>query len=226
MTDMLDEAIGAVRFANGQTGNVHFVATIMKAVARGELIRATPGAIAASPEGSALLAEALLAQREQFDAELAQARADAKAAVAVAITDAAGKLQDWEVRLSAVGKRDAAYYVDLSAALVRAIASEDAIAEVANLRAERDEWRAVSETLSEMSGNAEAERDRLAAELAAANAREAGLRQAVTKYQLALDSRENGNTAGYRFQDEVQRILDMPWRQGAALAQPSTEGGE
>jgi len=55
MTDMLDEAIGAVRFANGQTGNVHFVATIMKAVARGELIRATPEALAASPEVQALM---------------------------------------------------------------------------------------------------------------------------------------------------------------------------
>ena len=55
MTDVLDEAIGAVRFANGQTGNVHFVATIMKAVARGELIRATPEALAASPEVQALM---------------------------------------------------------------------------------------------------------------------------------------------------------------------------
>jgi len=58
MTDMLDEAIGAVRFANGQTGNVHFVATIMKAVARGELIRATPEALAAAPEVQKLVAEA------------------------------------------------------------------------------------------------------------------------------------------------------------------------
>lgn len=58
MTDMLDEAIGAVRFANGQTGNVHFVATIMKAVARGELIRATPEALAADPAVMALVAEA------------------------------------------------------------------------------------------------------------------------------------------------------------------------
>jgi len=58
MTDMLDEAIGAVRFANGQTGNVHFVATIMKAVARGELIRAAPAAVAAAPEVQKLVADA------------------------------------------------------------------------------------------------------------------------------------------------------------------------
>lgn len=79
MTDMLDEAIGAVKFANGQTGNVHFVATIMKAVARGELIRAAPAAIAASPEGSMLLAEALLAQRAQIEADHAALIREAKA---------------------------------------------------------------------------------------------------------------------------------------------------
>jgi predicted RNA-binding protein with PUA domain len=39
--DELDEAISAVKFARGQTGNVHFVAAIMKAVARGELVRRT-----------------------------------------------------------------------------------------------------------------------------------------------------------------------------------------
>jgi hypothetical protein len=46
----------------------------------------------------------------------------------------------------------------------------------------------------------------------------ARVRNAVTQYHLALDRRENGNSAGYRMQDEIQRILEMPWKQGAALA--------
>ena len=58
----------------------------------------------------------------------------------------------------------------------------------------------------------------LMARLQAAEQLAADLRAAVTTYHLALDRRENGNSAGYRLQDEIQRILDMPWKQGAALA--------
>ena len=45
----------------------------------GEYILATPEALAASPEVSTLLAEALLAQRKMFDAEVAKLVADAEA---------------------------------------------------------------------------------------------------------------------------------------------------
>lgn len=72
--------------------------------------------------------------------------------------------------------------------------------------------------------------DDLRTRLTAAEAQVGALRSAVTDYHLALDRRENGNTAGYRLQDEVQRILEMPWKQGAALAEVQAdarrEGGE
>ncbi len=54
----------------------------------------------------------------------------------------------------------------------------------------------------------------------------APIRDAVTQYHLALDRRENGNTAGYRLQDAVQKLLGMPWRQGAALRANATDASE
>ena len=61
----------------------------------------------------------------------------------------------------------------------------------------------------------------LATEHAAALAREAELREAVTAYHLALDRREHGGVAGDKLVNAVQSILKMPWKQGAALgAQP------
>ncbi len=199
---------------------------------------------------------------QELESALLAARADAEAAVALALEEADLAVQAVSDNCETDGERLA---IMSAVDRVRALAPEDAIAEVERLRAERDMWtetarlhlnaeqaflswlreagehmRAEGVTVcddgvdsgdilaakvAECAALLKAERDTLAAELAAANAREAGLRQAVTKYHLALDSRENGNTAGYRLQDEVQRILDMPWRQGAALAQPSTEGG-
>ncbi len=44
------------------------------------------------------------------------------------------------------------------------------------------------------------------------------LRDAVTAYHLSLDRREHGGIAGSRLVDAVQDILEMPWKQGAALA--------
>lgn len=52
------EAINAVKFANGQTGNVHFIAAIMKAVAKDVLILDTPEALAASATAQAMIREA------------------------------------------------------------------------------------------------------------------------------------------------------------------------
>ena len=44
------------------------------------------------------------------------------------------------------------------------------------------------------------------------------VRQAMTAYHLALDRRQHGGVAAGAFVDAVSDILDMPWRQGAALA--------
>ena len=163
---------------------------------------------------------------ETLDAELARVRADAQAAVALMVERAVAQCTEhddishndfgdgWRMCASSI------------ASAIRALAPADGLAAVKALRVEIADLKMNMDADLRTMVREGQQLQTLAAELAAANAREAGLRQAVTKYHLALDSRENGNTAGYRLQDEVQRILDMPWRQGAALAQPSTEGGE
>lgn len=103
---------------------------------------------------------------------LLTARADAKAAQALVVEEATKQLaaaretfcyaspgSDEEFTSLLLG-------FDTAAGIIRDLADVDGLAEVAKLRAERDEWKTVSETLSEMSGNTEAERDTLAAELA------------------------------------------------------------
>ena len=113
---------------------------------------------------------------------------------------------------------------------IRALADTDGLALVREqqelleaVRSQRDKAVGLAETF-------EADRDRLAAANAALEAQVARLVGAVKEYHLALDRRQNGNTAGYRLQDEIQRILNMPWRQGAALAEVMAdarrEGGE
>lgn len=169
MTDMLDEAIGAVRFANGQTGNVHFVATIMKAVARGELIRATPAAIAASPEGSMLLAEALLAQRAQIEADHAALIREAEARGMERAADV-----DWSVGRDIKNEgpdylsewqRGLVSGLDAFRSAIRALAPASGVAKLEKLRAERDADKAHVLRLLPLA----TERDRLAAELDAAH---------------------------------------------------------
>lgn len=54
----------------------------------------------------------------------------------------------------------------------------------------------------------------------------APIRDAVTQYHLALDRHDNGNIAGYRLQDAVQKLLGMPWRQGAVLRANATDASE
>ncbi len=54
----------------------------------------------------------------------------------------------------------------------------------------------------------------------------APIRDAVTQYHLALDRHDNGKIAGYRLQDAVQKLLGMPWRQGAALRANATDASE
>ena len=79
-----------------------------------------------------------------------------------------------------------AAYLLADAMLAARTTPEDAIAEVAKLRAERDHWKLMLEKAEECLALANStknviasERDLLAAELAAANAREEGLREAV-----------------------------------------------
>lgn len=121
-------------------------------------------------------------------AELAQARADAKAAVAVPVA--------WKYRWKIDGEYVGWRYSDASNAHPSLdgydeqplySAPEDAIAEVAKLRAERDD--AVADCTMARSGReiAISDRDRLAAELSASRAREAGLRGAVEALCAVLD---------------------------------------
>ena len=136
---------------------------------------------------------------------VAQARADTEAAVALALEEADLAVQAVSDNCETDGERLA---IMAAVSAIRALAPASGVAKLEALRAELDEWRAVSETLSEMSGNAEAERDRLAAELDAANAREAGLADLLGRgaMYVSLSMREWHNAVA------------------AALAQPSTEG--
>ena len=144
---------------------------------------------------------------------VAQARADAKAAVGLAIERADFEVQKVSDNCETDGERLA---IMAAVSAIRALAPEDAIAEVERLRAELDAWtetarlhlnaeqaflswlreagehmRAEGVTVcddgvdsgdilaakvAECAALLKADRDRLAAELAAANAREAGLR--------------------------------------------------
>ena len=104
-------------------------------------------------------------------------------------------------------------------------------AELAKLRGERDALLdAVQANMLRpdylRAERAEAERDRLAAELAAANAREAGLREAS-----ALLRGHAGAAASllrkFGISESVAEFLESAVAEhDAALAQPSTEGGE
>ena len=129
-------------------------------------------------------------------------KADAEAAVALALEEAAEnkeQLEIWAHEILAglafadVLKIDS--YNDKIEAhdmvgrglveVIRALAPASGVAKLAALRAERDEWKAVSETLSEMQAGEYKRADTLAAELAAANAREAGLRNFVEDFAAA-----------------------------------------
>lgn len=120
-------------------------------------------------------------------AELAQARADAKAAVAVVVERAAERLDLAEHDAEERDWRSGANAFTALAKAIRALAPEDAMAEVAKLRAERDD--AVADCTMARSGReiAISDRDRLAAELSASRAREAGLRGAVEALCAVLD---------------------------------------
>jgi hypothetical protein len=44
-----------------------------------------------------------------------------------------------------------------------------------------------------------------------------GIKEALTEYHHALDTREHGGLAADHFVRVVQKILNMPWVQGATL---------
>lgn len=48
------------------------------------------------------------------------------------------------------------------------------------------------------------------------------IRAAINEYYLALDERQNGNTAKYRAFAKIQAILGMTWVQGEQLAKKLT----
>mgnify|MGYP003477481667 CR=1 FL=1 len=175
-------------------------------------------------------------------------KADAEAAVALALEEAAEnkeQLEIWAHEILAglafadVLKIDS--YNDKIEAhdmvgrglveVIRALAPASGVAKLAALRAERDEWKAVSETLSEMQAGEYKRADTLAAELAAANAREAGLRNFVEDFAAAkIDALRFPRPLSP--EDELDPVVEAEevwaWQADAraALAQPSTEGGE
>lgn len=163
-------------------------------------------------------------------AELAQARAAALAAVAVATEKAA----------EIAGNR--AWGAEI-AKTIRELATEDAIAEVAKLReiaasekelsaaylrirAKLGAWNTAPGGVDRFEVT-EAALDRLSAELAAANAREAGLREALQTMRAvapkAMKAVMYNGRDGLLLADEIHKADDLA---RAALAQPSTEGGE
>ena len=203
MTDVLDEAIGAVRFANGQTGNVHFVATIMKAVARGELIRATPEALAASPEVQALM---------QPDADLLL---DAYRALLVLhrVLDKAGLTRGAETAENIADRIVAAHPEIPARSAIRALAPEDAIAEVARIRQNAEATNGVWQANLRLSAEVARLRDRDRVLVEAVNLAEGAFRNIL---ELDLVP-ERHRQAALDLADQMKT---------AALAQPSTEGGE
>ena len=196
-----------------------------------------------------LRAERAEAERDRLAAELAQARADTDAAVALVVERAATEvsLNAWrhegEDAYSKGMDAGARHQAQVIYNAIRALAPASGVAKLAALRAERDEWKAVSETLSEMQAGEYKRADTLAAELAAANAREAGLTGLI---RWAHDTLWELNPSNYDH-DEVCKVNDAAvevilglapvigethghsaewWAERAALAQPSTEGGE
>jgi multidrug efflux pump subunit AcrA (membrane-fusion protein) len=152
------------------------------------------------------------------DIESLIAGAEAKCKVLQANARNAGKEGKGTHRNAGDSGRVAALYMESR----RELASLRALsARVAELEAERAAHHANPADFRYWEGRYRDEQSRAKAAEARLQAAEqlvADLRAAVTTYHLALDRRENGNSAGYRIQDEIQRILDMPWKQGAALA--------
>ena len=116
---------------------------------------------------------ALLLQAANCLEDTAQQLADAQAAQALVVERAAETSEMFD----GYGMGAAAWPYEIGRR-IRALADPSGVEALAALRAERDEWKAASETLSEMwSGEqgraeaAESERDALAAKLAAAEAR-------------------------------------------------------
>lgn len=214
MTDVLDEAIGAVRFANGQTGNVHFVATIMKAVARGELIRATPEALAASPEVQALM---------QPDADLLL---DAYRALLVLhrVLDKAGLTRGAETAENIADRIVAAHPEIPARSAIRALAPEDAIAEVARLRAELDAALSRRNESERVLVGMTLELEVFTAEVARLRDRDRVLVEAVNLAEGAFRNILELDLVPERHRQAALDLADQ--MKTAALAQPSTEGGE
>lgn len=155
-------------------------------------------------------------------------KADAEAAVALALEEAA----DLHAKLW----RETSAYKESQ---IRALAPASGVAKLAALlRAERDHWKLMLEKAEECLALANStknviasERDLLAAELTAANAREAGLRNFVEDFAAAkIDALRFPRPLSP--EDEPDPVVDAEevwaWQADAraALAQASTEGGK
>ena len=163
-------------------------------------------------------------------------KADAEAAVALALEEAAEVVkalwkwddEGWQVERPSQPQAEAA---------LRALAPPAGVAKLAELRAERDEavstlaycekqWTDTDRITHAKMLDERARADTLAAELAASRAREAGLREAS-----ALLRGHAGAAASllrkFGISESVAEFLEAAVAEhDAALAQPSTEGGE
>ena len=195
---------------------------------------ATSNLAAAAPE----LARALLA-----------ARADAKAAVAIVVEKAAEILDGYETIDDESAARGVRWQVDLPAQIasaIRALAPEDAIAEVERLRAERDAALSRRNESERVLVGMTLELEALTAEVARLRDRERVLVEALINrdggsHDEDCKARRYANSDGLCNcgHDEVAAALAQPSATViavsapsskddhiAALAQPSTEGQE
>ena len=162
---------------------------------------ATSNLAAAAPE----LARALLA-----------ARADAKAAVAIVVEKAAEILDGYETIDDESAARGVRWQVDLPAQIasaIRALAPEDAIAEVARIRQNAEATNGVWQANL-----------RLIAEVARLRDRDRVLVEAVNLAEGAFRNILELDLVPERHRQAALDLADQ--MKTAALAQPSTEGGE
>jgi hypothetical protein len=159
---------------------------------------------------------------------LLEARADAQAAVALVVerADIDAALDAMEANMRADGQTPLYWREDLPpedqdklracvrAGIAAALADKNGLDLAQALRAERDHWETVAIARYANRLKAEAERDRLAAELAASRAREAGLVEALVEQnellrsamQIAKREGVDGNVASTNWDAYYNRV--------------------
>ena len=186
---------------------------------------------------------------ETLDAELARVRADAQAAVALMVERAATQADPWDGPVTKNKIVDAqAIAAQQIKARIRALAPADGLAAVKALRVEAREnaMQALAsmgqaQEAYEAQLKAEAERDRIAAELATSRARETALVEALVEQnellrsamQIAKREGVDGNVASTNWDAYYNRVAvslkrhhDTVNQARATLAQTPTDPGD